>query len=84
MLSLNQAAVPQAVAGLLGRSELDLQQPVALVAFLQLSSVGNSRAFLSMPANPILVGIEFWMQGLVLPAGALPGLTNAVREVVLP
>ena len=84
MMSLDQADVVQSVAGLQGAAELDLMQPISTLSALSLSTVGTSRLFVSLPTDSRLVGTEFWLQGLVLPAGGLPGLTNAVREVVLP
>jgi hypothetical protein len=76
------AAPPLPVPGLAGRLELD-PATMQIVAAVATSNVGVSSAFVPVPQDPVLFGLEVWFQGAVLPSAGLPGLTGSVHEVVL-
>jgi hypothetical protein len=54
-----------------------------LVAAVLTSTIGVSSAFVAVPPDPFLIGLELWFQGAIVPGAGAPGFTNAVYEVVL-
>ena len=47
------------------------------------SPIGVSSAFVAVPQDAALFGLELWFQGAIWPAVGRAGFTNAVHEVVL-
>jgi hypothetical protein len=76
------ASTPTLLPGLAGRLELD-PATLQVVATVTTSSIGVSSAFVSVPMDGALFGVEVWFQGAILPSLGRPGLTNSVYEVVL-
>ena len=65
-----------------GNLELD-PNTMQIVASTVTSPIGLSSAFVGVPADPYLFGLELRFQGTVLQSIGAPGFTNAVYEMVL-
>jgi hypothetical protein len=73
---------PLHVPGIAGNLELDPNR-LQLVAAVLTSPVGVSSAFIAVPPDPFLFGLELWFQGAILPGAGVTGFTNAAYELVL-
>jgi hypothetical protein len=76
------ASPPLLLPGVTGQLELD-PALLQIVAAVTTSQLGVSSAFVAVPPNPVLFGLEVWFQGALLPTSGVPGFTNAVAEVVI-
>jgi hypothetical protein len=76
------ASPPLLLPSVTGQLELD-PTLLQIVAAVTTSPVGVSSAFVAVPADPVLFGLDVWFQGALLPTSGVPGLTNAVAEIVL-
>jgi hypothetical protein len=76
------ASPPLPVPGLGAGLELD-PATLQVVAWVATSAIGISSVFVAVPADPVLMGLEVWFQGAILPSVGRPGFTNAVYETVV-